>query len=202
MAILNDSIIARAKNIILQPRAEWPVIDGESTGVRELYTGYIMPLAAIPPVAGVIGMSVFGINTGFAGSFRVPFTAALTAAVVQYVLSLVGVYVLALIVDALAPTFAGQKSMVQALKVCAYASTASWLAGIFGIIPMLGLLSLLGLYSLYLIFLGLPVLMKAPPEKAMGYTVAVIVSAIVLFMITGYIATRFVGYPSLMSPVR
>jgi hypothetical protein len=198
MTASSASLIARAKRIILEPRSEWHVIDGERTSVRELYLGYIMPLAAIPPLAGMIGMTVFGLGR----YFKVPIVAAITGALVQYVLALVAVYVLALIVDALAPTFGGTKDQLQALKVCAYASTASWLAGVFGIFPMLAILSLLGLYSLYLIYLGLPVLMKVPQDKALGYTVAVIVSAIVLFMVAGYIATRFVGYPGMMSPIR
>jgi hypothetical protein len=103
-----------------------------------------------------------------------------------------------MIVDALAPTFGGQKNTIQALKVCAYASTAGWLAGVFGLIPMLGILGLLGLYSLYLIYLGLPVLMKVPQDKALGYTIAVIVCAIVLFWVVALIAARFVSYPSMM----
>jgi hypothetical protein len=196
------SLATRARSIILQPRSEWPVIERENTSVRELYIGYIAPLAAIPPLAALFGRTVFGVPIGFAGSYRVPIASALASAVVQYVLSLVGVYVLAMIVDMLAPTFGGQKNSIQALKVTAYASTASWLAGAFGIIPMLGLLSILGLYSLYLIYLGLPIMMKVPRERAVAYTAAVILSAIVLFVATGLIASRFVGYPSLLSPVR
>ncbi len=105
-----------------------------------------------------------------------------------YVLTLVGVYVLALIIDALAPTFNGQKNQIQALKVAAYSSTASWVAGVFALVPGLRILTILGLYSLYLLYTGLPVLMKAPQDKAMGYTAVVIVAAIVLFMLVGIVA--------------
>jgi hypothetical protein len=101
-----------------------------------------------------------------------------------------------LIIDGLAPTFSGQRSQIQALKVAAYSSTASWVAAIFALVPGLRLLSILGLYSLYLLYLGLPILMKSPKEKAMGYTVVVILAAIVLFMIIWVIASRFIGVPS------
>lgn len=43
----------------------------------------------------------------------------------SYVLALAGVYVIALIVNALTPTFGGQKDRTQALKTVAYAYTAS-----------------------------------------------------------------------------
>jgi len=110
------------------------------------------------------------------------------------------VFVLALIIDALAPTFGGQKNPIQALKVAAYSATAAWVAGIFGLIPALGFLGLLGLYSLYLLFLGLPILMKAPEDKAMGYTLVVIVAAIVLGYLVSALTARLMWHPALGVP--
>lgn len=186
------NLVERAKRILLTPAEEWRVIDGEPTTVQGLYTGYIMPLAAIGPIAQVVGYSVFGMS--FMGTtYRTPVGSAVTGAIVTYVLTLVGVYVLALVIDALAPTFDGTRNQIQALKVAAYSSTASWLAGIFALIPGLRVLGILGLYSLYLLYLGLPVLMKSPQEKALGYTVVVIIAAIVLFMLVGLVAGRFVA---------
>jgi hypothetical protein len=126
----------------------------------------------------------------------VPLGSAITSAVVAYVLTLAGTYVLALIIDGVAPTFNGQRSQIQALKVAAYSSTASWVAGIFLLIPGLRILTVLGLYSLYLLYLGLPILMKAPRERATGYTAVVVLAAIVLFMAIGVIAGRFMAVPT------
>jgi hypothetical protein len=193
------SLVDRVKRILLSPRTEWQVIDAEPTTPAQLYTGYIMPLAAIGPIAQVIGYSVFGISVPFGGTYRVPIGSAITSALVSYVLVLVATYVLALIIDALAPTFNGQRSQIQALKVAAYSSTASWVAGIFLLIPGLRLLTILGLYSLYLLYLGLPVLMKTPSEKAVTYTVVVVLAAIILFMLTGLVAGRFLAVPTGMT---
>jgi hypothetical protein len=193
------NLVDRVKRILLSPRTEWQVIDAEPTTPAQLYTGYIMPLAAIGPVAQVIGYSVFGITVPLVGTYRVPIGSAITSALVSYVLVLVATYVLALIIDALAPTFNGQRSQIQALKVAAYSSTASWVAGIFLLIPGLRLLTILGLYSLYLLYLGLPVLMKTPPEKAVTYTVVVVLAAIVLFVLTGLVAGRFLALPTGMT---
>ena len=190
------SLVDRVKRILMSPRTEWEVIDAEPTTPAQLYTGYIVPLAAIGPIAQLIGYAVFGISVPFMGTYRVPIGSAITSALVTYVLSLAATYVLALIIDALAPTFSGQRSQTQALKVAAYSSTASWVAGIFHLIPGLRLLSILGLYSLYLLYLGLPIVMKAPREKAVAYTAVVILAAIVLFMVIGVIASRFMGVPT------
>ena len=190
------SLVDRVKRILMSPRTEWQVIDTEPTTAAQLYTGYIVPLAAIGPIAQLIGYSVFGISVPFMGTYRVPIGSAITSALVSYVLSLAATYILALIIDALAPTFNGQRSQTQALKVAAYSSTATWVAGIFHLIPGLRLLTILGLYSLYLLYLGLPIVMKSPREKAVAYTAVVILAAIVLFMVIGMIAGRFMGVPT------
>ena len=188
-------LIDRVKNILLNPRQEWQVIDAETTTVGELYTGYIAPLAAIPPIAQAIGYSVFGVSVPFLGTYRTPIGSALEQRAGDLRPDARQVYVLSLIIDALAPNFGGTKNQIQALKVVAYSSTASWLAGIFALIPGLRFFGILGLYSLYLMYLGLPTLMKAPQEKALSYTVVVIVAAIVLFMVVGLVAGRFVAMP-------
>lgn len=195
------ALMERAKNILLQPKQEWPVIDTEQTSVGSLYTGYIIPLAAIGPIASVIGWSVFGMRVPFAGSIRIPIGFGIRNAVIAYVLGLVGVFVLALIIDALAPTFGGQKNQIQALKVAAYSYTAAWVGGIFSLIPALAILGLLAvIYSLYLLFLGLPVVMKAPQDKAVGYTVVVILVAIVLYFVIGIIVAQFAWRPAMSVP--
>ena len=189
------NLVDRVKRILLSPKTEWEVIDAEQTTPADLYTHYIMPLAAIGPVAHLIGSTVFGITIPFVGTYRVPIGSAITQAIVSYVLALAGIYVLALIVDALAPTFNGQRSQIQALKLAAYSTTASWIAGIFALVPALSPLILLGLYSLYLLYLGLPILMKTPRDKAVGYIALVIIMAIVLAMVITAIAAMFRTMP-------
>jgi len=172
----------RVKNILLSPRTEWPVIDAEPATVASLYTGYIMPLAAIPVICQAIGMSTIGMTIPLIGThYRTPVVSAITSAAVLYVFGLIAVFIVALIVDGLAPTFGGTKNQVQALKVVAYSYTASWVGGIFALVPALGIIGFLfALYSLYLLFLGLPVLMKSPADKAVGYTVVVVICTIVV----------------------
>ena len=183
-------LVDRVKNILLTPREEWRVIDAEPTTPGELYKGYIIPLAAIGPIASTIGGLAFMYRL-YPGTYRPAVGSVVSSMVVTYLLTLGGVYVLALIIDALAPSFDGTRDQMQALKLAAYSSTASWVAGIFGLIPALAIFTLLGLYSLYLLYLGLPVLMKVPEEKALGYTVVVVIAAIVLFMLVGLVAGSF-----------
>ena len=174
-------LVDRVKSILLKPSTTWDVIDVEPATTAGLFKNYAMILAAIPAICGLIGgvvIGTFGIHT--------PLIGGIVGAVLSYVLSLVMVYVVALVIDALAPSFDGQKNPIQALKVAVYSSTAGWVAGVLSIIPMLGILAILGaLYGLYLLYLGLPKLMKAPQEKAFGYTAVTAIVAIVISIVIG-----------------
>lgn len=182
------SVVARAKGLILKPVAEWEAIAVEPATVRELFTGYVMILAAIPPVCATIGGIIFGYGSLWWAYHPSPLS-LLISGLLQYGLGLVGVYVMGLIIDAFAASFGGTKDRIQAMKVAAYFPTAFWLVGVFGLIPALSLLTILGLYSLYLLYLGLPKLMRVPADKALVYTIMVIVAAIVVEAVIGALLT-------------
>ncbi|MEQ1581451.1 MAG: Yip1 family protein [Steroidobacteraceae bacterium] len=182
-----NKIIARAKAILLTPRTEWPVIAGEAATTQSIYTEYVLLLAALPSIAAFIKGTVFGYNTFILGTYRMSVGAGLTSALTSYVLSLIGIFVLALVIDALAPTFGATKDRVQAVKTAAYAYTAGWIGGIGVLVPGIGTLIALagGIYGIYLLYLGLPHTMKCPAEKATGYTVVTLIAAIVLYAVIG-----------------
>jgi hypothetical protein len=182
-------LVERVKNILMTPKTEWPRIDAEPATIGGIYRSYVVILAAIPPICLLIGLMIFGMP-GLGSLIQFSPGYLIGQAILTYLLSLGSVYVLALIIEALAPTFGGQKDRVSAFKVAAYSSTAAWVVGIFYLVPFLAILGILGLYSLYLLYLGLPVLMKVPADKAVGYVVAVIVASIILYLIVGTIAGR------------
>jgi hypothetical protein len=190
-----NKIITRAKSMLLAPRAEWPLVAAEPDTVGGLYSGYIAVVAAIPAIAHFLSSTLIGVSVPFLGAFRVPMAAGITSAVLRYVLSLIGVFILTLIVDALAPSFGGEKNRVQALKTVAYAFTASWVASIIGIIPGLGLLAALagGIYSIYLLNMGLPFTMKCPPEKSIGYTAVSAILAIIIWWVLALVVGSMAG---------
>lgn len=187
-----QSLITRVKNILLKPAAEWDVIETESAEIAGLYKNYIMILAAIGPVAGMIKGVLFGYSA-LGITYRPSVTQAVGTAITSYIIALLGVFILATVIDGLAPSFGATKNRIQAFKVAAYSGTAAWVAGIFGLIPGLGFLGILGLYSLYLLYLGLPKLMKTPADKAMGYTAVTVVAAIVLAFVASLVLAPVVG---------
>lgn len=173
----------RVRAILTAPATTWDEIEQEPASLAGLYLTYVMPLAAIGPVAGFIGAVVFG-NPKDGVAFRPPVLTALGAGVAAYVTTLVGVFVLAVVINTFAPSFGATRSQVQALKVAAYSGTAAWVAGIFLIFPPFGPLAfLVGIYSLYLLYLGLPKLMKSARGKTAAYVVLAVVSAILINLV-------------------
>lgn len=189
---VDPALVARVKRILLQPKSEWMKIDGEFATTKSLFTRYAMILAAIGPVCSLLGgqlMPIMGMKLSIVG--------AIVVALVSYGMSLLGVFLLGLIINALAPNFGGTANKVQAMKLAVYSWTAAWLAGVFGLIPMLGILAILGLYSFYLLFVGLPILMKVPEDKKVGYFIVTVIAGVVMYFIisaiVGAISMSFVA---------
>nr|MBN2277619.1 YIP1 family protein [candidate division Zixibacteria bacterium] len=180
------NIVDRAKNILIQPSAEWEVIKAEKLTVAEMFTQYAIILAAIPAIAGFIGNSIIG-HAAFSLYGRTPVFAGLIQAVFMFMLSLGGVYLMAYIIDMLAPSFGAGKNMEDSMKVAVFSWTASWIAGIFAILPPISWLSIVGLYSLYLLYLGMRIIKEPPADKLVGYFVVSLVVAIIIYVIIGLI---------------
>ena len=194
------NLVERAKGIMFKPAQTWETIKAEQTTIKDLFTSYAAILAIIPAAAGFIGMSLMG--TSMLGiHFRIPFLYGIGHAVISYVLTLVGVYVVAFVIDALAPSFNSRKDILSAVKVAVFSFTPAWIGGIFMILPMLAILTFLAsLYGLYLLYTGLPILMETPREKTLGYFVVVIIVSIVVSLIINVLARLVLPSGPMMMP--
>jgi Yip1 domain len=189
-------LLDRVKNILLAPNTEWPVIATEQSSVAQLFTAYVIPLSAFAALMRFLRMSVIGISIPFAGTIRTPIVSGLVGALVSFAIGLVGIYVFGLLVNALAPTFGAQRDPGQALKVAVYTATPVWVGSVLGLLPMLASLLQLAaaIYAIYLLYLGLPVLMGGPRDKAVGYTISLIVCAILLGLVLGMVGALTGGF--------
>ena len=180
-------IVERVKNIIMTPKTEWLVIAAEEPNTAQIFKGYVLPLALIPAIAHIIGLSVIG--RGMMSSF----SWGIAMGLIQFILAFVGVYISAYVIAFLAPRFGSQQDMGRAVQLVAYSYTPAWVAGILSIVPALGVLVFVGgLYGLYLMYLGLPQMMKTPQDKVIGYLVVSIVAVMVTYWILTLILTPIV----------
>ena len=175
------SIVDRAINISLRPQSEWPVIAAEPGSVAGIFMGYIAPLAAIGPIALIIGLSIVGVGLPFVGTYRAPLGTSLTQAVLTFVMILIGVAIMSAIAGALAPRFGGRRDALAALKLVGYAYTPAFIAGVLGLFPPLSFLEIFaGLWTLYVFYKGAPPLLLSAPDKALAYTATCVVCGIAL----------------------
>lgn len=175
------NIIERVKNILLTPKTEWDVINGEAATPMGLLTGYVLPLA----ILSAAGSLLRGLM--FPGLFGIKFF--IIGAVIAFVASVIGFYVSAIVIDMLAPSFASEKDMNKSAQLVAYSSTPSYIAGILSFIPVLGMI--IGLagwaYGIYLMYLGIGPLKKTPEDKKVVYMIVAFLVMFVLYFVVSAI---------------
>lgn len=185
--------VARVKNLLLSPSAEWDVIAQEAIRPRALILGYVIPLSALPAAATVFGLSVLGVDVA-GETVRAPWMWMAFSTALFFVMSVVGVLVFAWLLNALAPAFGAARDYSQALKVSGYSITAAMVAGIATVVPALGIVALIGAsYSLYLLFLGAPRVMKPAPNSATNYSIVATACALGLGLAVGLAAMTTFG---------
>lgn len=183
----SEFILSRAYGLLREPKKEWEQIKAEETTIPRILIGYVAPLAAIPPVCDLIGSALFNrLLTIEPGE-------ALVRAAVTWIVSIGLVYFLGVLINVLADTFDGDRNELNAQKIAAYSLTPSFLSGVFSLWPPLWWISLFALAAMvYIMHRGLPILMKAPEDRAQSYaasvTIAALVAAIVLFSLASCVA--------------
>jgi len=188
------SIITRARNISLRPQSEWPVIAAEPSSAAGIFTGYIAPLAAIGPIALVIGLSIVGVGIPFVGIYRAPLGSSLAQAALTFVMVLIGVAIMTAIAAALAPNFGGRRDTLAALKLVGYAYTPAFIAGVLGLFPPFSFLEIFAaLWTLYVLYKGAPALLMSAPDKALAFTATCVACGIAIG-IAGMLVGGAVGF--------
>jgi hypothetical protein len=183
------ALVERLKGILFEPRTEWPKIAAAAETVQSIYTSWIMILAAIGPLILLLTLDALGIGV--------------RVAIAAYVNALISTAVLALIVDVLTTSFGGTKDYVAALKLVAYSVTPVWVAQVALIFPFLGMIVMLAaaIYASYLFFLGAPVVKKCAADKAVPFTIVVLLCAIVLSYVVRLAFAGGVSHGAVLPPV-
>ena len=177
------NLVDRAKNIIVTPKTEWPVIASETPNTQQILVTYILPLALIPVIANIIGW-------GFVGAIFKSVSWGIAMGLVQFFAVFISIFIATLVINALAPNFSSTKDSGRAMQLVAYSYTPSLVGGIFALIPMISWLgSLFALYGLYLLYVGLPHLMKTPKDKVAVYFIVSLIVIVVVYWIIAAILT-------------
>jgi len=180
-----NALVEKIKALLLQPRAEWDRIAVEPADLRKLYLGYLLPIALAVALFVFVGVMLLS-GFYFIGPIMYVITLVVTA--------LVAPFVLALITNALAPSFGSTPDIGQAHKLAVYASTPAVLAQAFAVHYALSVFALIGLYSFALFYIGLPRLMKTPDDKRIVYFAAIAGIALIAAMIYSALMQMQMGW--------
>lgn len=188
------NLVERAKAILTTPKTEWDVINGESDDASKITMTYLIPLILIGTVASFIGFGLIGVNYGFGYKFKST-ELGIKLAISYAVRGVAGVYILAFIIDALAPQFNSEKNFNKSFQLAAYSSTASLVAAVLLILPSLAILIIIAaIYGLYIAYLGIPVLKKTSQDKHAVYFVVILVVSFAINLILSFIERQLL-YP-------
>ena len=199
------NILDKVKAILFKTNETLPLLKEESNTLQQPII-YLAILALIPLMATFIGYSAVGFDTITGSNVRLPVTSSLIHIIVQFLLTVVGVFLTALIANYMAPKFGGKENYPQAFKAVSYACTPSLIGGILAIHPKMSLLGswagfifglIIAIYGLYILYQALPVLMESPKTSAFTYTLIVAVGGIVIWggldIINNFIAKSIIN---------
>ena len=169
------SIITKAKGLLMEPGKTWDSIAAEPMTLGGVFTGYVLPLAAIPSIASAIGTFLGG---------NLPNVPEL---LISYVIAVVSVLIMGKIMPPLAARFGATPDAEAGMKLAAFAPTGAWLGGLALIVPSVGgFLALLGaLYTLYLFYDGAQRLFPVAQVKARMLGFSAVLASILLNMLIG-----------------
>jgi hypothetical protein len=163
----------RIKNLITNPNGEWEKIYAEPNDQNEIISKYAIPIIGLGAITTLIGKAALEVYSFYDG---------LMLGISYFISTLAGLYISAVIISELAPSFETKKDYNASLKLIVYSSTAALVAAVVASLsPGLSFIGLFGLYSVYLFWIGLPVILGTPEDKKIGF---VLISALVILAVT------------------
>lgn len=147
--------LRRITYLVCRPAAEWERIAGERTSVDELLRRYILPLAALAPIATFIGMEVFDRSWDADHGYLVPADQIFGAAATTFFAIVASIFALAAIMALIAPMYRRRPDFLSALKVSIHGASPLLLSGVVLVLPVLVVVSMVALcYTLFLYHIG------------------------------------------------
>ena len=194
---VRSGLMGRIWLVLTRPTGAWDVIEADAAGVGEITRSYVLPLAAIPALAGVVGALAFP-DSVWGVTIRPTPVDAVVQELIGYVVSVAAVFLEAAVLHLLAPAFGAERNYLRAFKLSAHASTAAWVAGFLFVNPSIGLLgtTLAVVWGLYTLYRGMPRMMRAPEPRVLLYFAAWLA---LLVLILGVIMVGVIEVEGLVS---
>lgn len=182
-----EQLINRAKQILINPKAEWDIIAKEDDKTAKQHiTEYVLPLALIPALATFIGIGLIGYRV--LGYQVRSLETGLSQGIISLITTILGVYISGYVIHKLAASYNTNVSLGKAIKLVGFSYTAMLIAGVFNLFPSLAILSLIaGIYSLYILYVGFKPMTNVSEDKTTTYFVVSLLVIIGVYIVIGFI---------------
>jgi len=184
-----ESIFARVKGIVFNPKIEWEIIAKEKNTTSSVFKSYLLPLSAISVLSCYIGYGIVGSDQGMFGPVATAELGYRNAAF-NFINFIISPFISAFIISFLANSFNAEKNYAKAFKLVVYSYTPMLVASILYIIPSLSpLVILAGIYGLYVQYLGLIPMTKVGGDKSSVYFAVSLLTTIVVYFFISLMLT-------------
>lgn len=142
--------------------------------------------ALLPAAAWYVGLTETGWRVGEGDVLKLTTGSAARIIVLLYLAMLVCIGFIGYIIHWMSTTYGCDTSWSKGITVTSLTATPLFLFGAMGIYPLfwldlaVGLLSLS--WSIYLLYVGIPIVMRIPPERGFFYASAIVAACLVVFM--------------------
>jgi hypothetical protein len=173
--------------ILVNPSEEWKKIRDVECTIGKCYCGYVFIMAAIAPICGYIGTTVFGWEIGAREAIKLSTDSALVIAIAYYLVMLVGVFSMGLMIQWMGKTYGSEQNLSRCVRLAAFTATPLFLVGVFEVFPILWLNFVVGLpalaYSVKLLYTGVPIMMEIDHERGFLFSSAVLAVGMVALIV-------------------
>ncbi|MCV6591153.1 MAG: YIP1 family protein [Marinobacterium sp.] len=186
--------------MLYHPKAEWGALRKERYTTWHIFLAQISLLAAIPAVSLYIGTTQIGWSVAGSEYVKLDVSSAIPAAIAFYFAMWVAVGFIGGCIHWMEKTYGGNVSMDECLVLTTFTATPLFLSGLAGLYPVLWFNVFVGLvalcYSVYLLYVGVPIIMQIPEERAFMFSTSVL--TVGLCVLVGLIATTVILWSTLI----
>jgi hypothetical protein len=161
-------VFNRAKNLIINPKAEWTIIQSELHSRNTIVNNYAVPLIALMSICSILGSLIMVSNLWY----------ALLQSICIFVFAYIGIHISAVIINELTTSFNSKKDIDTTYKLVIYSFTACYFMLALALLwPPLSMLAVFSLFSIYLFWEGSTILLQTPEDNKTGF---VVVSSLII----------------------
>lgn len=173
--------------ILFNPAEEWKKIRDVECTIGKCYCGYVFIMAAIAPISGYFGTTLFGWEIGAREAVKLSHESALVIAIAYYFVMLVGVFSMGLMIQWMAKTYGSEQNLSRCVRLAAFTATPLFLVGIVELFPILWLNFVIGLpalaYSVKLLYTGVPIMMEIDDERGFLFSSSILAVGMVALIV-------------------